>query len=58
MMKIFKSTKPAVCSAAKRPIRRWPPPKSCRHTVFIPLLIFMFMSGAVIFGADNKDIFY
>lgn len=27
MMKIFKSTKPAVCSAAKRPIRRWPPPK-------------------------------
>lgn len=29
MMKIFKSTKPAVCGAAKRPIRRWPlPPKN------------------------------
>lgn len=59
MMKIFKSTKPAVCGAAKRPIRRWPlPPKTSRHIVFIPLLIFMFMSGAVIFGADNKGIFY
>ena len=29
MIKIFKSTKPAVCGAAKRPIRRWPrPPKN------------------------------
>ena len=32
--------------------------KTSRHIVFIPLLIFMFMSGAVIFGADNKGIFY
>ena len=57
-MKIFKSTKPEVCGTAKRPIRRWLLPlKSSRHTVFIPLLIFMFTSSAVIFDADNKGTF-
>ena len=55
MMKIFKSTKPAVCGAAAVGRFRL---KTSRHIVFIPLLIFMSMSGAVIFGADNKDIFY
>ena len=31
--------------------------KSSRHIAFIPLLIFMFTSGAVIFDADNKGTF-
>lgn len=58
MMKIFKSQKPAVCGTPSGPSAvgccRL---KSSRHIAFIPLLIFMFTSGAVIFDADNKGTF-
>ena len=56
MMKIFKSLQFAVLPSGPSAVGCCRL-KSSRHIAFIPLLIFMFTSGAVIFDADNKGTF-